>query len=802
MTTELISKLKGMGIKWVRGEGPLTPKIILIGEAPGGEEEFEGRPFVGPSGKISDQIISLAGLRREDCFINNVVGIRPPSNHIEELYKLGVTIDDFLPTLSETLRQVDCKVVVAYGETALNHLTGYEGISKHRGSIYPCLLDGRKLVIPTFHPRFVIENWRMKGVVVEDIKKALRIGRGERKEYKFTTLIKPTLMEVENGIKEIAEMERWSFDIETVGSGQIACVGIGADFGGSRGVHSICIPFKFGYNNYWEFSDEVYIWKMLQDLFLSGEGIKIGQNINFDLTKLLPFLGEPSSPWCDLMVAYHLLEPELPHSLAFMTSIFSDLNYYKDDPKDEDLSWKYTTSSEQLWDYNGKDVAVNLILYPELMRELKEMGLLNRYLGFDMPKMRVYWRMQQRGIQVDEEVRQRLIREEAAKWVEKQLQLNQKVGYELNPNSNKQMVKFLYEDLKLPPHHNRKSKQLTADEKTLKTLSTTYQKPELLLAVSIRKLIKNIGTYLARKDQSTGEYTETRIDQDGRMRGRYNICGTETGRASSKKTYDDTGIDQQNIPEYIRQMFTAPEGKVLMGFDQWQAETFPVAVMSESLSFLARLREGKKVHSLVGGWIFDKSEDDLTPLEYRIAKRTVHGKNYGLGAKKFMEDINEDIIEINEEESDPSKHLPFYTLAQCKALMAKFDRFAPEIEKWHRDIQEELTRTRMLITPMGRKRVFRGRLGEDLFREGYAHIPQSTIAENNQLAMIKIEYLLPEGAEIIQDGFDSILVEVILGQEEKVEKIVRFGYQKDLFWKGEKFNIPVEMAGVGKFWKK
>ena len=785
----------------VKGVGPLNPDMILIGEAPGEEEDAQGIPFVGSSGKIQDAVISSAGLIRERCWLDNVVPIRPPLNKIERLPELGVAVEEFIPRLTSILQSLDCKVVVGYGETALNILTGQRGISKHRGSIYPCLLDDSKLVIPTFHPRFIIENWKMKGVVVEDVKKAIRIKREGRKEVSFNTIIKPTLMEVENYVRELSQLEKWSFDIEVVGSGQIACIGIGGDWGGTRGRESLCIPFKFGYNNYWGYSDEIYIWGLLQTLF-ANSSLKIGQNINYDLTKLLPFIGEPSPPWCDLMVAYHLIEPELPHSLAFMLSIYTDINYYKDDPKDEELSWKYMTSSEQLWDYNGKDVEANLILEPLLMRDLKQMGMLERFFGFDMPKMRMYWRMQQRGIQVDEGVRQELIQRELLSLGDKMGKLREAIGYELNPNSNKQMVKFLYEDLKLPPHRNRKSKGLTADEKTLKQLSTTYQRPELLLAISIRKSIKKLGTYLTKKNNETGEYTDSRADPDGRIRGRYNICGTETGRTSSKKTYDDTGMDMQNIPESVRPMFTAGEGKVLMIFDQWQAETFPVAVMAGSSSFLERLRNGKKVHSLVGGWIFDKDGDDLTPLEYRIAKRTVHGKDYGLGAKKFMEDINEDIIEINEAELDPSNYLPFYSLHQCKEVMAKFDRFAPEIESWHQEIREELTKNRMLITPFGRKRIFRDRLGEDLYREGYAHIPQSTVGECNQLAAIKIEYLLPDGAEIIQDGFDSLMIEVDEGLVKEVERLVRMGYQKKLFWKGEMFEIPVELAGVSKHWKK
>lgn len=476
-----------MDVKVVKGDGPKRPRLILIGEAPGEEEARQGKPFVGPSGKIQDGILLSAGLRREECFLDNIISIRPPMNKMNRLGELGVTVESFIPNLTQTLLSLDCPIIIAYGDTAMWYLTRMgemskrgeiSGISKHRGSIYPCILDSRKLVIPTFHPRFVIENWKMRGVVVEDIKKAVRVGKGGRKDERFTTIIKPTLTEVESYLKILGEADRISLDIETVGSGQIACVGVGTITGGDqqgdrRGAHSrrssLCIPFKFGYNNYWTEQEEHYIWDLLRELF-QGDQLKIGQNLNYDFTKLLPFIGEPAPPWFDCMIAFHLLEPELPHTLAFMTSLFTDVNYYKDDPKDEEKSWKYTTSSERLWEYNGKDVEIPLILEPIFTDDLKRMGMLSRFYGFDMAKMRVMWRVQQRGMLVDDVMRIELLVREMGELAILKEQLKGYIGYDLNPLSPKQMMKFLYEDLKLPVQVHRKTRKPTANEEALEKL--------------------------------------------------------------------------------------------------------------------------------------------------------------------------------------------------------------------------------------------------------------------------------------------------------------------------------------------
>jgi DNA polymerase-1 len=763
-------------VKQVKGVGPSSPRLIAIGEAPGDEEDYQGIPFVGPSGVTSDTLLRMAGLRREECYFDNISPVKPPYNKMERLSELGYSVEDFLPQLSETLKGLDCQVILAYGDTAMWYLTGEgefnqkrgtpSGIGKHRGSIYPCLLDPSKLVVPTYHPRFCIENYKMRGVVVEDIKKALRIGKGGREDVSFNTRIKPTLQEVIECIEEIREGSILSFDIETVGSGQIACIGLG--FYGHRHDDrcSICIPFKFGYQNYWSQDEEIYIWSILRDLFQS-DLLKIGQNLNFDLTKLLPFLGEPAPPWADLMMMHHLVEPELPHTLAFITSIYTDIPYYKDDPKDEEKSWKYTTSSEKLWEYNGKDVEGPLIIYPRLLRDLESLGMKKFFEGFMMSKMRVLWRIQQRGLKVDEEKRVELLGIQSCQLLEKQAELDGIVGSHLNANSSKQVTEYLFGTLGLPPQRHRKTKKISSDEDSLKKVQVYHPHPALKLILDIRGNSKEIGTYLLAK-----------VDEDGRMRGRYNAAGAATGRSSSKKTYEKTGLDLHNIPEDDRLMFVSEEGKTFVMRDLWQAEFFVVAMLSQCLPFLERLRAGKKSYKLVASWFFGKGEDEIDDInkpggEYYTGKRSSHALNYGLGPEKLAM-----MLECS--------------VKQAKEYKATFFRFASEIANWQMQIRTEVERTRTLVTPFGRKRVFRDRMGEDLYRKAYAHIPQSLIGELNHLGMVKLEYLLPAGCEILQEGYDSLLVEALDEKVEEVKLLEDLAFKKRIFIKGEWLEVPGE----------
>lgn len=770
----------------IKGVGGKRSELILIGEAPGEEELHQGLPFVGPSGKIQDGLLLSAGTSREKCFLDNIIPIRPPGNKMGRLVELGVRVEDFLPNLTQTLRSLSGRVVIGYGDTALYYLTGkgdlskkgeISGISKHRGSIYPCLLDPNKMVVPTFHPRFIIENWKMRGVVVEDIKKGLRVGREGYQEPLFNTILKPPLREIEEFFSEVKKTDRFSFDIETVGSGQIACLGLGRRLPNSERLESLCIPFKFGYQNYWGEGDEIYIWELVRELFQT-DLLKIGQNLNFDLSKLLPFIGEPSPPWFDLMLAHHLIDPELPHTLAFITSLYTNptVNYYKDDPKDEEKSWRFTTSSEQLWEYNGKDCEVPLMVEPRLREELKELKMLSFFEGFLMPKSRVLWRVQQRGMLLDEEKRGELLTHQTTELKEKQEILSSLVGYPLNPNSSKQMIKFLYEDLKLPVQRDRKTKLPTTNKEALEKLFVYHPNPAFKLALEIRDKVKEIGTYLM-----------VEADLDGRVRGRYSTSGTTTGRSSSKKGYEGRGLDFHNIPEEDRQMFVPQEGNSFIIRDLWQAEALAVSVLSQCQSFLKRLQEGKKTHRLVASWLFNKEEKDIDSNnkpggEYYTGKRVGHGLNYGLGPVLLA-------ITVKCSVSNAKKYRDLYF------------KFAPEIEQWHSDIKEELKRTRQLSTPFGRKRFFRDRLGDDLFRKGFAFVPQSLVAEVNHLGMIKLEYLLPTGAEILQEGYDSVLIETKDDLIEKVKQLMESAFDKEIYTKGTFFKIPGEVI-VGKRWAK
>jgi len=130
----------------VFGDGSLEADVVFVGEAPGQREDEQGIPFVGPSGKLLDRLLSEIGLERSDVYIANVVKCRPPKNRDPRPDE----IDACKGYLREQLTLIDPKVVVTLGNFSSKLLLNTEtGITRLRGTAYAWW--GRYLV-PTFHP--------------------------------------------------------------------------------------------------------------------------------------------------------------------------------------------------------------------------------------------------------------------------------------------------------------------------------------------------------------------------------------------------------------------------------------------------------------------------------------------------------------------------------------------------------------------------------------------------------------------------------------------------------------------------
>jgi len=156
----------------VFGEGDPGARILFIGEAPGREEDLQGRPFVGDAGKVLTSLINKMGFQREDVYIANIIKCRPPGNRDPEMDEIE-TCRRFLEGQIAIIRP---RVIVSLGRISAATLTGNPGlkITAVRGKFF----DYKGFpVMPTFHPAYLMRNPKDKWLTWDDALRVLeRIG--------------------------------------------------------------------------------------------------------------------------------------------------------------------------------------------------------------------------------------------------------------------------------------------------------------------------------------------------------------------------------------------------------------------------------------------------------------------------------------------------------------------------------------------------------------------------------------------------------------------------------------------------
>ena len=334
--------------------GPLDAKIVIVGEAPGEEEERVGVPFVGPAGGLLNAFLAEAGIERAECYVTNVFKQRPPNNDLlswcgskKEVggaaypypvykapgkYILPERATPALEELAEELSAIRPNLVIALGNTACWALLRTSGISALRGTINPCALVSGLKVLPSYHPAAILRAWDLKPIALMDFKKAAR-------EARFREIQIPSRWICATPSRADLDWFWWrwlqraqiiSVDIETE-KNTITCIG----FSPSPTV-SLVIPFfdktKEGWH-YWEKAeDERAAWLLVRRI-LESPSRKLFQNGLYDLqylwrvAKIATNMGDGGGE--DTMLLHHSLQPELQKSLGFMGSVYCNAPAWK-----------------------------------------------------------------------------------------------------------------------------------------------------------------------------------------------------------------------------------------------------------------------------------------------------------------------------------------------------------------------------------------------------------------------------------------------------------------------------------------
>lgn len=170
LANHVCPELAAQAMNLVMGDGNADADIVFIGEAPGKNEDEQGLPFVGASGKFLNDMLGAAGLERSDVYITNIVKYRPPNNRDPSPQEKQA----FWPYLAEQLEIIQPKVIVTLGRHSMEFFLPAARISEQRGQAVRVTIQhpdgkGREwLVVPLYHPAAALYNGSLRQTLIDD----------------------------------------------------------------------------------------------------------------------------------------------------------------------------------------------------------------------------------------------------------------------------------------------------------------------------------------------------------------------------------------------------------------------------------------------------------------------------------------------------------------------------------------------------------------------------------------------------------------------------------------------------------
>ena len=782
----------------VRGHGSSKPNVFFIGDSARGEDLKTDYALTGYTGDLLRGFCKEQGLHLDDCYRTLLVKeefkattngnkvSKREAKEIEEI-QFRALIDKYSPYLIDEINTLQPNLLIPLGEASFNYFTQLRGIRKFRGSVLPVagtfqLNKPNTKVLPILGPYpYLNQDYRLRPITRIDFSKIAR--------NMLDNMIPDNLYNIwvaRSSAALRAFLERHfmktlqdptgylTFDIETYFQIPI-CISFCFD-----GFESVTIPLLDPSID----RDNRALMTQMVAKVLASDIPKVNQNIKYDWKIMERWGFVVKNVIGDTMLAASALYCEFPKNLGFLTSIYTDLPYFKDEGKEFDPD---KGKRDRYYLYNAKDSLSTSQIYAKQQAEVDETGV--RYVYDNLIRcLPIYKKMEQRGIRIDKEVQLKLICKYESLYHIQEIKLRKLTGRPyFNPLSPKQCKELIFDELGYDKVHGMGTNEDGSP-------STDEDSLDILAAYGYAKRAPSTGSQIleaiigSRKIHKVLEILELHLHPDERFRCEFNLAGTENGRTSAGQTTDQYiylednkvkvtnlghslqtvgkhgfAIDRVTLGKDLRSMFVPSPGMVFVEMDLSQAEARVDAVLAGNFDILNIFDGPIGIHRLTGSWAYS-----CDPLEvkknvlidgidrYHVAKQIRHSGERNIQAETLR-----------------VKFLPQLSLPECTRLLQIFHEKQPEIKQvFHKEVRAALdSPTHCLVAPNGRRRDFFDRISKGTYNEGISLLPQCIVADQVKFQGIIPTYnLTKDWAWLLTEQHDGVLYETYPEKKEELAK--------------------------------
>ena len=805
-----------------QGHGNSRPAVFFIADSPHGEDLKSGYALTGYAESLLRQYCKEQGLFLEDFYRTCLVKEQLPEDKTKDKEPTKKLVEFYKDILIDEINTLSPNLLIPMGELSFNFFTGLNGIRKFRGSVLPVsggftLQKPNIKILPILGPHpYLNQEYKLRVISRIDFGKiAKNSGEGPIPDNYFNIWVARSAAALRAFLersyeKAIKDPNAFlTFDIETYLQIPI-CLSLCFD-----GFESVTIPLL---DNSIDRDNRTLMMQMIAKVLVSPIP-KVNQNIKYDWKILERWAFNVVNVVGDTMLASSTLYCEFPKNLGFLTSIYTELPYFKDEGKAFDPD---KGKRDRYYLYNAKDSLATSQIYTQQRKEIQELGV--SYVYENLIKcMPIYRRMEDRGIRIDELAQNQLIDKYERLYHRQELKLRKLTGRDyFNPLSPKQCKELIFDEIGYSNVRGMKINKdgsPSTDEDSLDILAA-YGNPKRAPSTGPLCLEAIIG---ARKIHKVLEVLELHLHPDRRFRCEFNLAGTENGRTSAGQTTDQLivlvdgavkvinlghslqtigkhgfSIDGVTYGQDLRRMFVPSPGMEFVEIDLSQAEARVDAVLSGNFDILSIFDGPIGIHRLTGSWFYSCDPTDIKKNvlvdgvdRYHVAKQVRHSGE---------RNIQPETLRV--------KFLPELPLSEVTRLLTFFHKQQPEIkEVFHREVRAALdASTHSLVAPNGRRRDFFDRIDKGTYNEGISFLPQAIVTDQTKFeGILKTAVQIEGWGHLLTEQHDGVLYEAPKGRGLELGLIYKKNVESPIDFRmctlvrDYRLTIPAEI-GIGDNW--